>query len=161
MPDISLMTPLAELPGADLEDVPELVGLGREAEEFLSGHRWCRSIRRAYFADGWAGILGIFYFEIDPEPPADEAVWVIVGDIPPAYLDTETCRDPAEALEGYAAAMWEWVERVQAGEPLDENVIPVYFRDSYGRLEPTTEHADMLASRLKFIEEKLVPELSG
>ncbi len=86
---------------------------------------------------------------------------MIVGDIPPAYIDIQTCRTPAEAVDGYVSEFWEWVARVKAGQPLDETVIPVYYRDSDKEVPPTLEFAEMLERRLRFIEERILPELEA
>lgn len=148
-----------------IETIPkrrkELQELVEEAKRFLQSHAWCRTIKQGYVSHYWPGIMALFYFEIEPTPDssADEAVWVIVGDVPPAYMDIQTCRTPAEAIEGYVGALWEWVERVKQGDPIPGDVIPVYYRDSEREVPPTLEFADLLAKRLTFIEERLLPEL--
>lgn len=148
------------LPVEDVQD-KELQALVDEAKRFLHRQPWCRAITQGYVAEYFPGILVVCYFEVVPAPSsgADEAVWVIVGDLPPAYLDLSV-RTPKEALEAYIGAMEEWVDCVRRGEAVDE-VIPVYYRDSVREVLPTGDFAEMLASRLKFIEEKLLPELDG
>ncbi len=159
MVDTTRMIKIEDLAKCALEDVDELQEMAREAEQFLCSHWWCQRVRQGYFDRGWAGILAVFYFEIEPAPnsSADEAVWVIVGDLPPAYLDIVSCPNGAVAIEGYVGAMWEWVERVKAGESI-EDCIPVYYRGSLTRVPPNQEMAEMLESRLEFIEEKILSQ---
>lgn len=147
-------------PVEDIQD-EELRALVNEAKRFLYRQPWCRTITKGYVAEYFPGILVVCYFEVVPASGsgADEAVWVIVGDLPPAYLDLSV-QTPKEALEAYIGAMEEWIDCVRRGEPVDE-VIPVYYRDSVREVPPTEAFAEMLASRLKFIEEKLLPELDS
>lgn len=75
-------------------------------------------------------------------------VWVVVGDLPPAYLAHEPGDSWQDALRGYVEEVALWVAAVRESSSLDE-VIPV-------NVAPTAEHADMLASRLEFIRVNLV-----
>jgi hypothetical protein len=158
MIDTTKMVRLGELAASEVDDSEELEQYGREATAFLQSHKWCGSIRQKYFDRGWAGILGIFYFKIEPASAAvDDEVWVVVGDLPPAYIDVKHCTNGAQALYSYVAAMREWVHQVKRGESVGEQ-IPVYYRFSRTEIEPTPEFADMLESRLKFVEEQIMPE---
>lgn len=49
-------------------------------------------------------------------------IWVIVGDLPPAYITTENNANPACALDGYITEMKEWVEAVRMGKPTSERI---------------------------------------
>jgi hypothetical protein len=133
-------------------ELEEILRMAREAETFLEAHRWCRTIRRGYFDRGRAGIMAVFYFEIEPLGGADEAVWVIVGDVPPAYIDILNCRNGAQAVDGYVGGMAEWVERARAGDAVDE-CMPVYRRGGFTQIPATRPNAEMLAKRLQLIEE--------
>ncbi|GBC94071.1 hypothetical protein HRbin15_02578 [bacterium HR15] len=159
MIDTSRMIRIEELRTGVIEDADEIREMAQEAEQFLRSHAWCQSVRQGYLDRGWAGVLAVFYFEIEPAPNslADQAVWVIVGDLPPAYLDIVHCPSGAAALEGYVGAMWEWVEHVKQGKPV-EGLIPVYYRGSLRRVPPTREMAQLLESRLRFIEEHILPQ---
>jgi hypothetical protein len=75
-------------------------------------------------------------------------VWVIVGDLPPAYLVHEPGDSWQDALRGYVEEMQRWVDAVRANDPL-EDVIPV-------KAAPTSEHADLLARRLSFMQSHLL-----
>lgn len=151
------MIPITDLISSEVDDAEAIADLGKQATAFLSAHHWCRAIRRGFFDRGWAGILAVFYFEIEPDAKADRTVWIIVGNLPPAYIDTESCPNGAAALDGYAGAMQEWVERVRAGKSVD-GVIPVYHQNSMEPLPATAENAELLDRRVRFIRECILPE---
>jgi hypothetical protein len=156
MVDTSKMTPTELLSTSGIEGVEEITLMAREAERFLRGHRWCRSIERGFFDRGWAGILAVFFFEIVPGEAADRAVWVITGDLPPAYMDVESCPNGAAAIDGYISAMEGWIEAAMEGGPV-EGLIPVYYINSFNPMPPTREHAGLLRSRLDFLKERILP----
>jgi hypothetical protein len=60
-----------------------------EACAFLLAQSWCRAVRVLTLKKWIEGVLALLYAEIEPEPQsgAAEAVWVVVGDLPPAYFD--------------------------------------------------------------------------
>jgi hypothetical protein len=80
----------------------------------------------------------------------DQWIWVIVGDLPPAYLTTDECPNPATALDGYIGAMLEWVDAAQKGKSVAE-LIPV-------NVPATKKHAKMLKTRLEFLDERILSE---
>jgi hypothetical protein len=131
-------------------------GFSREAREFLLAHSWCRTVRSLSLRKWVEGILALFYAEIEPEPGsgADEAVWVIVGDLPPAYLDVLSVPTAREALEAYIALLEEWVEAVRSGEPIDE-LMPIYHRHSLAPVPPTLRFAEMIELRVKYLQDFL------
>jgi hypothetical protein len=123
--------------------------LAREAERFLARHRWCGRVSQVTPVFAITGVLGIFRCSLAPsDPRADAVVWVIVGDLPPAYIAYQPEDSWQDALRGYVEEMEELVEGVSAGASLDD-VIPV-------NAPATSEYADMLASRLEFITTHLL-----
>lgn len=151
------MTPIDDLPHCSAE--LSLSGLARRAREFLGSHRWCRAIRSGFLAHGWDGALGLFLFDIDPEPGhAFPRVWVICGDVPPAWL---ACEDPSDILtpfETYIYEMRRWVLAVRAGRSTDD-LLPVCYADSASPVPPTLDFAALLARRLEYVETRLLPDL--
>jgi hypothetical protein len=135
--------------GAPIEST-EVQELATRARSFVEGFAWCERVTGCSVGFAIAGVLGVFRVELIPaqERGADPTVWVVVGDVPPAYLVFEEGDSWQDALRGYAEEMQRWVDAVRAGESRDD-VIPV-------NVPPTEEHADMLASRLKFIRDQLV-----
>jgi len=128
---------------------PEVTEFAERAANFLCSHSWCGSIESANLAWAVAGVLGVFQFKIIPaRPGVDETLWVIVGDIPSAYVVCDNAPTWREALEGYISEMRLWVGAVRNGSSL-EDIIPV-------AASPTLEHADMLAGRLDFIAREIL-----
>ncbi len=122
-----------------------------EEREFLLSSDWCASISQEYVGLAIGGVVGVFLVEIVPtKKDVDTFLWVIVGDLPPAYLVTDEIPNAIEALSVYIEYMTDWVAAVRAGAST-ENLMPV-------AAEPTTEHADMLESRLRFLTERVIPE---
>lgn len=116
----------------------------REAESYLSSFKWCGSLREEYFGLGVGAVVGVFLFRIENlVAPEDEWLWVVVGDIPPAYLVVDDNTNPLLALVTYIELMEEWVEAAEHGRPVGE-LIPV-------NVAPTIANAAMLRSRLEFL----------
>lgn len=132
------------------------VGLASEARAFLLAHAWCLSVRSLSLRKWIEGIFALFYAEIEPKPGsgADEAVWVIVGDLPPAYLDVPSVPTVREAVEAYISLLEEWVVAVREGKPTDE-LMPIYYRYSLVPVPPTLLYAEMVASRVQLLESLL------
>ena len=130
---------------------PEVGEFAQRAQAFVQGFGWCERVTGCRLGVAIAGILGIFRIDLVPAGvEADPTVWVVVGDVPPAYLafkDGDTWRD---ALEGYIVEMRRWVEAVRAGGSLDD-VIPV-------NAPPTSGNADDLAGRLGFLKANLLEQ---
>ena len=120
-----------------------------KAQEFLSAFPWCNAIQTAYVGCIIEGIVGVFLFEIIPSAPEiDNQLWVVVGDLPPAYLVTDRAQDPASALKLYIKEMKAWVKAVRTDSPTDD-IIPVNAKAS-------KENAAALESRLNFLAKKVV-----
>ncbi len=137
------MTPITEIRN------PGVRKLAREAVEFLESQVWCRGVISGELGFAVAGVIGVFKLRHQPSRPGvDEVLWVIVGDLPSAYLVLDNAPDWQGALACYVREMRAWVAAVQAEQPLT-GIIPV-------GVEPTAEHAQMLATRLDFIERELV-----
>ena len=127
----------------------EVKQLAREAENFLLSHSWCEAIENGYLSWAIAGVIGVFLFDIIPSrPKVDETLWVVTGDLPPAYLVTDDANTWSEALEGYVYEMSRWVNAVRGGSSLDD-IIPV-------NVEPSIKYAEMLEGRLWFIQNRFI-----
>jgi hypothetical protein len=143
MLDTSTLIPLTKLQSA------EVVELSRRAELFLTKQKWCKAITDSYL--GWAlsPYIGVFYFQFDPiTAQVDKELWVIVGDLPPAYIVCDQAKNWQQALDAYGVEMMNWVQAVREGNDISK-VIPV-------NVEPTLEYADMLESRIHAIWEGFV-----
>lgn len=118
-----------------------------DAKHYLGAFRWCRRIQEAYFGMGVGGVVAVFLFHIDPAPDADEWLWVIVGDVPSAYLVTDNIKSPDAALDVYCDLMMGWVEAVETHGDLSE-VFPV-------DAPATVNNAAALRSRVRQLREIL------
>ena len=136
---------------AQTEGKDEIEAMCQEAKAFLEFYDWCGEILETYVGMLYLGIAGVFLFKISPtRKEVDEWIWVVVGDLPPAYMTVDECPNPATALDGYVGAMLEWVEAAQKGESV-ANLIPV-------NVPATKENTDMLKTRLNFLDEKILSE---
>ncbi|WP_374545526.1 hypothetical protein [Rhodoblastus sp.] len=147
--DVSKIVPLDSMHGEDAEETEQLNALFQEAKAYLESFNWCYKVVAAYFGLGFANLIGIFLFEIIPTSKSvDSLVWVVVGDIPPAYLVVDNAPNPACALDAYIGEMSKWVNAVEAGLPVD-NLIPV-------NVATTKENASRLHKRLQFLDREIV-----
>ena len=147
--DLSSVAPLAEMAGDSNEDTALLQRMAADAEKYLLGFAWCEAIRERYFECGVGGVVAVFLFRIAPQANVDEYLWVVVGDVPPAYLVIDGNKNPTLALRSYIDEMRKWVAAAEAGQSVHE-LIPV-------NAPATFEVAQSLKTRLDFIEAEIVP----
>lgn len=90
-----------------------------------------------------------FLFEIEnSESVNDNYLWVIVGDIPPMYLDIHGPKTTKEVLEDYVELAEDWIEHVKLGKST---------KDCYPfKAKPTLEMAKLLEKRTSFIKGTLI-----
>lgn len=151
MIDLTKVVPVASMQGDDEEDTRLLDGMYREAYDYISSQAWVVRVRNSYFGLGVGGVVAVFLIEVEPsDEDIDEYHWIIVGDLPPAYIATYDAPNPASALDAYIGAMQEWVDAAKEGQPVDD-LIPV-------NVEPTKENAEMLSQRLEFIDSQILPD---
>ncbi|HKR26293.1 MAG TPA: hypothetical protein VJS11_02525 [Acidobacteriaceae bacterium] len=115
----------SEMAGDTDDETARLRRMEAEARAFLTAFKWCGGIRDFYFGAGIGDVFAIFLARIEPwGPGVDEYLWVVVGDLPPAYLVVDDCKTPKEALRAYIGEMRKWVAVAEYGcDPT--NVIPV------------------------------------
>lgn len=135
--------------GSKDDDAKTIFELHEEAKNFLMDFKWCAAVLQEYVGFIYPGIVGVFLFRICPaREGVDEWVWIIVGDLPSAYITCEESPNPATALDSYIGAMSEWVHAVDRGESVD-GLIPV-------GVPATRENAQKLKGRLKFLDENIL-----
>ena len=150
-PDMSKVVEWSRYLEMEDEDIEEARLLYEEAKDFLIFYDWCGEIRETYVGMFYPGILAIYLFRITPlKEGVDDWVWVVVGDIPAAYLTVDECPNPATALDGYIGALEEWVDAAKNGKSV-ANIIPV-------NVPATKENADMLEKRLVFLDDRILYE---
>jgi hypothetical protein len=135
--------------GSKDDDAKLIAQMHAEARSFLEYFNWCAEILEEYVGFVYPGIVAVFLFRIRPaREGVDEWVWVIVGDLPPAYITCEESPNPATALDAYLGAMQEWVDAASRGVPTNE-LIPV-------NIAPSRENAERLRVRLNFLDENVL-----
>jgi len=139
--------------GEDEEDTELLKEMLEEAKNYVLSFSWCESILGSYFAGGVGKIFAIFLFNISPaRPEVDSWMWIVVGDVPPAYLPLEDCRTSREVFDTYIAGMKRWVELVREGrEAAPEDRVPPV------NIPANREWAESLDGRLRSFTELLQP----
>lgn len=145
------MQPVESFQGENSEDG----ALCREqfdgALRYVASFDWCGGINEIYVGHCIGGIISLLLVRIAPaRANVDEWIWVVYGDLPPAYIAPADAR-PSEALAAYLHQMRRWVDAAQAGEPVD-GLIPV-------NVPPTREWAEQLGRRLGFLETEVLPEV--
>jgi hypothetical protein len=144
------VVPIDQMVGGDNEDTKLLRVMASGAENYLRSFPWCKDIREVYFGDGYGGVVAVFLFHIEAEgPDVDEWLWVISCDVSPAFLVTDSCKTPSQALEGYIEEVFKWIQLAKQGRS-SKDVIPVY-------MPATPENAADLERRLKVLQEAVVP----
>jgi hypothetical protein len=119
-----------------------------QAREFLSEQPWCETIQTLRLGLAVPGIVLVAFAEIVPRHDEDPHLWLVVGDVPPAYLVTDYAPNPGRALRVYIDEMLEWVDAVEAGRLVDD-LIPV-------NVAPTAANARALRTRLTLLEQEVL-----
>jgi hypothetical protein len=147
---VTLEVYIERYPG-DAEDARKMY---EGARAFLLGQSWVHRVGEILVAVVFPGIVAIFLAKVVVEPNnKHEFVWVLVGDIPPAFIGSECCRTPALAMEGYLGEMQAWVDAVRSGGSTAD-LIPV-------NTSETSDAADALQKRLDFLDGRILPLLKA
>jgi hypothetical protein len=139
--------PVDKIIGDDAEDTKLLRHMAVAADEYIRSFAWCRAITRSFFAGGVGGIFAIFLFDIAPaRPEVDRWIWIVVGDIPPAFLPLQDAKTPMQVFSTYVQGMMKWVQLARQGKQgtPEDGVPPI-------NVPATPEWADKLEKRLHFL----------
>lgn len=148
--NVDKMKPFDLIEGDDPTDTKLLREMAVEARDFVGANDWCERIDRQYLAYGVGGVVAVFLVQITPaSDDVDACLWVVVGDLPPAYVVVEDNPTAADALDAYCLEMESWVDAVKSGKSTDE-LIPV-------NVPPTREYAEQLGGRLGYLRSKILP----
>jgi hypothetical protein len=149
-PPVKGVVPLDQMPSDDDEDARFLQVMAEGAQNYIRCFPWCKGVREVYFGDGYGGIVAVFLLRIEPSrADIDEWLWVVFGDVPPAYLVTDLCQSPSQALAWYVEEISKWVRLAKEGRS-SADVIPVY-------VPATPENAAELENRLKVLRDVIIP----
>jgi hypothetical protein len=139
----------SKIKGDDPEDTSLLREMAAEARAYMEAFEWCPSIESVHLALGVGGVVGVFLFQFDEViEDDDDALWVVVGDLPSAYVIVEPDDDGISALERYCELMEDWAFNVLKGRSLEDS-FPV-------EAEATQEHAEMLRQRIVFLRSEII-----
>jgi hypothetical protein len=142
----------------DAEEEGVLLGeLERRARAFVQSHAWAPPIKEMLLAFGVGGVIGLYLVRFEQGISSGEGkgateIWVVVGDLPSIYFETEGSETRAAALRTYCDIAEAWADAVLSGADCSE-CFPV-------PVQPTEEHARMLKSRLQTIREEFILELA-
>ena len=147
--DMKKVTPLSYMKNEDKQEYALLSEMAEDAYKYIISFTWCLEVLEQYFGIGVGGVFAVFLFRIKPRAEdIDEWLWVIVGDLPPAYLVTDYAPNPPCALSGYIERMQEWVEAVQNGDSVKSLILV--------NVEPSIDNARKLQQRLEFLNAKIL-----
>lgn len=151
MIDFTKVVSITSIHGYDEEDTRLLNKMCHDAHDYLSLQPLVGEIKNSHYGLGTGGVVAVFLMEIEALGESiDPYLWVIVGDLPPAFLSAHGVSNPARALSAYMDSMQKWVDAVRMGHSVD-NLISV-------NIEPTKENAELLAQRLEFIDSEVLFE---
>ncbi len=147
------MLPISNLTNAKLESKSDIINLSKEATAYLKEFNWCKEVLNGFLAVEFGYIFCVFYFEIIPSQgsDADKYIWIIVGDIPPAYIDIISAPTIRDVITCYCDIMEDWISNVISGISVEE-CYPI-------NAPATKEYADMLETRILLIKNELLPNL--
>ncbi len=150
--DLSKVTSLARyIEEAGPDEREDITAMHEAAMQYLASFKWCGAIVSSAVGMVYPGIIGVFLFNIEPATPGvDNWNWVVVGDLPPAYLSGGVSPTPDAALEGYIDEMMAWVDAVETGASV-AGLIPV-------NAPPTPGTAADLRRRLNLLQERILPD---
>jgi hypothetical protein len=138
------VVPVHSMKGDDEKDTLLLQQMSRDAEAYLRSFSWCGDVQTSFFGGGVGGLFAVFLFNIRAtRPDVYSWIWVVVGDIPSAYLPIEDAKTPAEVFRTYLSGMRRWVDyaRREQKEPAGDDVPPM-------NVPATPEWAEKLEKRL-------------
>lgn len=139
--------------GDSEEETLFLRAMAVEAREYLTGQEWCPAIETVYLTFGVGGVVAVFLIELEKKiNDRDQYLWVVVGDLPSAYMVTDDLQTPRDAMEAYCEIMNDWVRAVLSGSGLAD----VYPAEA----EATQDNALAVASRLVFLKDQIIPRMS-
>ena len=134
------------------EEAALLCDMAAKARSYVSSFSWCPNIKAAYLAFGIGKVVGVFLFDFQSKVGGtDDRLWVMVGDLPDAYLVVEPDDSAKEALVRYCELMDDWISAVLTFGKFDD-VFPV-------AAPRTIENANLLRRRLDFLRSEIIPTM--
>jgi hypothetical protein len=152
VPLVHSAVPLNELHGDDDLDTKLLRAMAEEAIRYVRSFPWCIELHETYFSDGVGGVVALFLSCVTiRQAETPEWIWVIVGDLPSAYMEFEPSHSPRAALLRYIEGVEEWLAASEEERP-SANLIPI-------DVPPGTEFIDMPQGRIETLRSLVLPNL--
>ena len=147
--NLSTVTPLEEMTGDSAEDTDLLKNMAASAVSYVKQFDWCLAVAETLFGFGIGGVVAVFLVRIVPAiEQVDDVVWVVVGDLPSAYIVADDSSTPMAALSAYIAEIRRWIRAAASGESVAD-LIPVH-------QDPTPAMAIALQNRMDFLEREVL-----
>jgi hypothetical protein len=144
--------PFDAIRGDDDLDTQLLRKMAEEAVRYARSFRWCRELHEQFFVDGYGGIVALFLFRITiRKVEAPEWVWVVVGDMPSAYMEFEVAPTPHAALLRYIEGVEEWLTATPE-ERASGDLIPI-------EIPAGDEFLEMLRVRIDTLRSLVLPHM--
>jgi len=138
--------------GDSSEDTQLLRGMAVSARQYLLSFRWCPPVEQLRLAYGIGDVVAVFYVDFPrPIESGDTSLWVVVGDLPSAYLVTDEIDSPRVALESYCSLMDDWISAALGATHLD-SAFPV-------AIAPTRENVESLKTRIEYLRKIIIPNV--
>ena len=132
------------------KDDEDMAILLSEAVDYIQSFTWCDQVKNLWLAFNFDYLVVVVLAEIDSSnQEVDSEIWLVVGDIPTAYIDVESAPTKEDVLPCYVDVMQDWVDSVIKEENLDD-CYPV-------EVPSTIENAQMLSVRLNLIRSEIIP----
>ena len=107
-----------------------------------------------YLGYGAGGVMAVFLAHFEKKiAETDKALWIVVGDLPSAYMVAESDDSPREAIDRYCQMMDGWINEVLSFGNFAE-VFPI-------KADRTAANAELLRRRLNFIRDEILPLASA
>ena len=111
---------------------------------YLHNMKWCKRVVDVKIGQGLPRCFMSFLVKIEPAfDEVPEYHWVVLGDIPTAYISIDGNDDAWLAIDAYILVMEDWVQAVRR----DQDVSACFPMP----VPSTREYADMLSDRLQFM----------
>ena len=107
-----------------------------------------------YLGYGIGGVIAVFQLEFKHKiADTDQRLWIIVGDLPSAYVVVEPQDSAQKAIERYCEVMDGWIAAVLSLGDFSD-VFPV-------NAPRTAENAELLRLRLDYLRAEIIPRISN
>jgi len=141
--------------GEDDLDDKLLHEMADKAVSYISAFGWCEAVHEKYFGDGFGGIVALFLFRLSIRKVREpEWVWVIVGDIPSAYLEAEGFPTAHAALKKYLEGVEDWIDTPADLRDTRDDLPPLYVPQG-------PEYIEMMRTRISTLRESFLPHIKA